>query len=911
MSPSLNRQSSAARIIMVSLLVFALGLALLTGFILRLLERESRNLMFAQQYSAVSLVADRIDRNIRDQIVVLEAIGKQIVEGERLHSPALIQSELDRRIHLQKFFNGGVLFSDLTATVLVDSPPFPGRRGSNYADSHHFQRLFAGEHPLVGPPVVGRNLQKPLVPVTVPVWSESGAPLGVLTGLINLAEPNFLDQEAGHPYAESGDYLIIDPDSGLFVAAAEKERVLQLVPEPGINRMHDRYMAGFEGSGISVNSRGIEEVTSARRVPVTGWFVVARLPVTEAFAPLRNLQQRIILISLLVLLPVAGLIIWFIKRQLDPLVEYADTLDAMTAGLLPIAPLPERSSDELGRLFKSFNRLLATIHAAEEKFRGIAETSPDLIFQIRRDASLIYCSPAARTMMRLEPEAMEGVDFRNFIESGDLGRAQHAFATALGGGKVRVWELTMLRGDKSSFVGEVYVTPILAQEQVVGVQGVVRDITTRRQAALALAQQLFFQKMVADISTLFVKAKEREIDSALEEALQLSGGFFMVERAYLFLFSPDQATMANSHEWCAPGIMACKERTQGVPLESYPWIIKRICREPFVYLPDIEQLPSEAAAEREEFKAQEIKSMLLLPLRTAEGQLGFIGYDSLRRRKEWSDEEIVALKVVAEIITSALVRHAMEEELRRQREELARSNAELTDFAHIASHDLQEPLRKVIAFGDRLQLKYGALLEGKGADYLARMQSAAERMQRLIDDLLQYSRVSTRGKEFELVNPLEVLEEVKGFLEQSIWELNAAIEIEPLPPLLADRRQLHSLFQNLLGNALKYHRPGVAPEIKVRLLESRGGWALIEVSDNGIGFDEKYLDRIFRPFQRLHGRSEYKGSGIGLAICQKIVQRHGGEINARATPGEGASFRVKLPLGARLQAVKGQQNGEG
>ncbi len=907
MSPSLKRHSSAARIIMASLLVFALGLALLTVVILHLLERESRELVFAQQYSAVAQVSDRIDRTIREQIRVLEGIADQIVVGEELLPLEEIETVLENLIQLKKFFNGGLLLLDLEADILLDVPALVGRRGGSYANAHHFQRVFAQGRALIGPPLENPLMDQPLLPISTPVFAASGRPLGVLSGMVDLAAANFLYQEAGHAYAESGDYVIVDPDSGLFmVATADRQLVLQPVPLPGVNPLHDRYMAGFEGSGIVVSS-GEKKIASARRVPVADWFVVARLPVAEAFAPLRNLQRRIILLALLVLLPIAGLIIWFIKRQLDPLVEYADTLDAMTAGRLPITPLPERGDDELGRLLKSFNHLLASIRAAEEKFRGIAETSPDLIFQISRDGRITYCSPAARAMLGLEPEEVAGADFRDFIESGDLGRAQQAFATALGGEGVRVWELTLRRGDKSSFVGEVYVAPILDRERVVGVQGVVRDVTTRRQAALALAQQLFFQKMVADISTLFVKAEERRIDSAIEEALQLSASFFAVDRAYLFLFSADQTTLNNSHEWCAPGITPCKERIQGVSLEKYPWIIRRICREPFVLLPDIEQLPAEAAVEREEFKVQEIKSMLLLPLQTTGRQLGFIGYDAVRHRKKWHDEEIVSLKLVAEIITNALVRHAMEEALHRKREELARSNAELTDFAHIASHDLQEPLRKVIAFGDRLQLKYGALLEGKGADYLARMQNAAERMQGLIDDLLQYSRVNSRGKEFERVNPMEVLAEVKESLEQPIGELGAKIKIEPLPQLLADRRQLHSLFQNLLGNALKYHRSGVIPEIKVQLLGSAGGLAEIVVSDNGIGFDEKYLDRIFRPFQRLHGRSEYQGSGIGLAICKKIVERHGGTIGASAIPGEGASFRVKLPLGTRTPAINSQQ----
>ncbi|WP_164887216.1 CHASE3 domain-containing protein [Hahella sp. KA22] len=237
--------------------------------------------------------------------------------------------------------------------------------------------------------------------------------------------------------------------------------------------------------------------------------------------------------------------------------------------------------------------------------------------------------------------------------------------------------------------------------------------------------------------------------------------------------------------------------------------------------------------------------------------------------------------------------------------ELERSNRELQDFAFVASHDLQEPLRKIRAFGDRLQQKYADKLEDSGADYIRRMQSAAERMSRLINDLLSFSRVSTKAQPFTQVDLNEILDEVLDDLEIPINESGAEIKASSLPTLDADPTQMRQLMQNLIGNSLKFIPPDQKPLITISvksyqhsLLE--GGeeteWCELRFTDNGIGFDEKFKDRIFTPFQRLHQRGEYEGTGIGLAVCRRIVERHSGAINAESIPGEGATFIVNLPL---------------
>lgn len=233
--------------------------------------------------------------------------------------------------------------------------------------------------------------------------------------------------------------------------------------------------------------------------------------------------------------------------------------------------------------------------------------------------------------------------------------------------------------------------------------------------------------------------------------------------------------------------------------------------------------------------------------------------------------------------------------------ELKRSNRELQDFAFVASHDLQEPLRKIRAFGDRLQQSYSEQLGAQGSDYVQRMQGASERMSRLINDLLSFSRITTKPRPFLPISLNKVAEEVVEDLEVAIEEAGATITFDDLPEIEADFVQMKQMFQNLLANAIKFRKPGVPPVIAVLLDrdEDEGTHSLqrpltLRFTDNGIGFDDMYLDRIFLPFQRLHSKSEYAGTGIGLAVCRRIAERHGGSLTATSTPGVGSTFVVTL-----------------
>jgi PAS domain S-box-containing protein len=251
-------------------------------------------------------------------------------------------------------------------------------------------------------------------------------------------------------------------------------------------------------------------------------------------------------------------------------------------------------------------------------------------------------------------------------------------------------------------------------------------------------------------------------------------------------------------------------------------------------------------------------------------------------------------------------RKRTEDQLRSSAMLLGQSNRELEQFATVASHDLQEPLRKIQAFVGCLRDEQAATLNPEGRDYLDRIQNAASRMTTLVADLLAFSRVSSKGKPFSPVDLNEVITGVVSDLEARLAQTGGHVEILRLPIVASDSIQMRQLLQNLIGNALKFHRKGTPPVVRVSAeiidaVDEQGrvtpdGMCRLSVADNGIGFDEKYLDRVFTIFQRLHGRGEYEGNGIGLAVCRRIVERHGGTITAHSTLGKGATFIVTLPL---------------
>lgn len=291
---------------------------------------------------------------------------------------------------------------------------------------------------------------------------------------------------------------------------------------------------------------------------------------------------------------------------------------------------------------------------------------------------------------------------------------------------------------------------------------------------------------------------------------------------------------------------------------------------------------------------KELIEYIEAPVLTKNGEERLIAWDNILIRND--NQEIVGMLGSGEDITE---RKEMENRLHESIEELKRSNSELEQFAYISSHDLQEPLRKIQSFSERLQAKYFDILDDRGKDYLNRISASSDRMRKLINDILDFSRITSKGKPFQEIDLNIVLKNVLDDLEVVISKNQATIQSDPLPTIRGDQSQIYQLFMNILSNSIKFKKEDASPKIKIKINNNfikKQNYHTIIIEDNGIGFDPAYKEKIFKVFERLHGKDLYSGTGIGLATCKKIVERHGGSITAKSQPNKGAKFIIEIPV---------------
>jgi len=504
------------------------------------------------------------------------------------------------------------------------------------------------------------------------------------------------------------------------------------------------------------------------------------------------------------------------------------------------------------------------LRESEERYRSIVENSLDGIVLLHSDDRILAANPQACRMHGYTEAEMLRLTRDDIADAKDP-RLGESIEERVRTGHF-TGEVTHIRKDGSKFPCEVSTVVFRKYGQNSRV-AIFRDMTERKQ------EEAERERMAARVAE-----SERRYHSLFES---MSEGFILFRvlrdatgrpRDFVYLeMNPVWERLAQIPRNDATGRLASE-----VLPEAVPWNIV---------------LASNVLGRRQPFRMERYSR--------------WVG-KWLEYRAYSPGEDLMAV-----LLTDISERKRAEEELRDARDELEMrvqrrtaelelKNRELQDFAFIASHDLKEPLRKIQAFGDLVIMKSRDSLAQESIDYLVRMQDAAARMGDLLESLLAYSRVTTKGGSFSQVDVAEAARIAVSNLEIRLRETGGHVELDVLPTLEGDLTQLVQLFQNLFSNSLKFRREAEVPLVRVhsRLFEGRwhgAGAVEIYVEDNGIGFDEKYLDKVFIPFQRLHGRNEYDGVGMGLAICKKIVERHGGMIDAKSTPGKGSIFVVRLP----------------
>ncbi|MGC0774403.1 MAG: PAS domain S-box protein [Candidatus Acidiferrum sp.] len=484
---------------------------------------------------------------------------------------------------------------------------------------------------------------------------------------------------------------------------------------------------------------------------------------------------------------------------------------------------------------------------SEARYRGLLEAAPDAMVVVNQGGEIVLLNVQAEKQFGYRRDELVGQKVTNIIPEGFAERliadgtrtAAEALAQQIGTGI----ELIARRKNGSEFPIEIMLSPLESAEGTL-VTAAIRDISVRRAAEKHLAQ---------------MEGRYRGLLEAAPDAMVVvnQGGEIVllnVQAEKQFGYSRDELVGQK---------------------------VTNIIPEGFA-----ERLVSDALRSVEEALAQQIGT----------------GIELTGRRKDKSEFPIELMLSPLEsaegiLVTAAIrditTRKKAEANLLNKVEELNRSNEELGQFAYIASHDLQEPLRMVASYTQLLSRRYKGKLDSDADEFIAFAVDGAGRMQRLIQDLLAYSRVGTKGQELLATSSEEALQQALINLRGAIAERGALVTHDPLPNVLADEMQLVQLFQNLVGNAIKYQNSGI-PKVHITAAQNgRQKWTF-SVRDNGLGIDPQYFEKIFGMFQRLHKREEFAGTGIGLAICKKIVERHGGNISVESEPGHGSTFRFAL-----------------
>ena len=401
MSFTLFRKTSLkTKLTLFTLVVFLVGIWSLAFYASRMLREDMRRQLGEQQFATVSLAAAQINSELDDRLKALEKIASEITP-ETLNNAADLQAFLEQRPILELMFNGGVRAAGPDATGIASVPFSEERVRANYMDRDYMQGALKQGKSTIGRPTLGRVLKAPVIGMAVPIRDAKAQIIGALVGAINLGKPNFLDRVTQNRPGKTGGYLVIAPQHQLIVTATDKSRIMQPAPPPGANAMHDRYVGGYEGYGVAVSSRGVEELSAAKGIPVAGWFVVAVLPTDEAFESVAALRQRILLATGLLTL-LAGALVWWatawmLRRQFSPMMAATRKLAALSNTGQPPELLPVDRHDEIGELIGGFNGLLESLIQREAALQESRESYRLLVADLQ--VGVVIQSPSAEVLL--------------------------------------------------------------------------------------------------------------------------------------------------------------------------------------------------------------------------------------------------------------------------------------------------------------------------------------------------------------------------------------------------------------------------------------------------------------------------------------------------------------------------------
>ena len=819
--------------------IVALPLAGLIAYILYDAARRDEEHAAGLALQMAVTTADRAANYVETVRRALETVAKrpliQAMDPEHC-DPQLAE--------LREFYGkpANIVVINLDGRIVCGATPPPKGVVVHTADLQLIPMLLARPRFRLSRPIIGQITKRWTVAAVQPVFAAGGKLVGAVAMGIDLEHWVSFSAIPGEPKGTIHDVITAD---GMVIARSQ-EPELWIGRNAGDSEVHRRMQVAIQGWARARSSEGTNRLWGFTPVAGTEWYARSSVSANRVFGPVREraLETAFLLAVVIGIAFIA--VIASVARLVRPMQKISEALRSRSSGHGE-THVPETGPREVAQLAAELNRMIDTGARREQdlrRFRAAMDISGDAILLVDRatlhyvDVNRTFCDMlgySREEMLGMTPMDIFSVDRETLERDYDALIADRASMAGVVEGRYR-------RKDGG------YV-PVEARRRAVQtdagwiIVGTATDITLRKEAEEAL------------------RASEERFRRTFEVAgtgvalIALDRRFLRVNRRMCEILGYTEAELL---------------RLRGRDI-SHPDDLDMINK----LRPDL-----------------------------YEGRLDVIRIEKRYLRKDgsvvWAASTVTVERNAAgeplyeiAIYEDISARKAAEDALRAAHDELARSNAELEQFAYVASHDLQEPLRMVASYTQLLGKRYGDRLDGDAREFMAYIIDGAARMKQLIEDLLAYSRVGTRGKEFRPVKLDVVVSRARTSLRAALEESGGELTSDALPEVEGDELQLFQLMQNLVGNALKFH--GAAPpRVHVSALEKEHEY-VVSVQDNGIGIDPQYFERIFMVFQRLHDKGEYPGTGIGLAICKKVVDRHGGHLWVESAPGKGSCFKFSLP----------------
>ncbi len=900
-------RSLQTRVTLLTLVIFLVSIWSLVYFASRMLRENLQTLLGEQQYSIASILADEVNLQLTQRLQALERVAGT-VSPQVLGNTTAMQTLLDERPVLQSLFNAGVFVTRLDGIPIADVPVSAHRLGLNVMERDYVIKALREGKSSIGRPVIGKSLQLPVFSMAAPIRNAQGQPIGVLVGVTNLGLENFLDTISRSTYGKTGSILLNAPQYRLIVTSSDKSRIMESLPKAGVNPLVDRYVAGYAGSAVGVNPVGVEVLVSGKGVTAAGWYVAVQLPTAEAFAPIQDMQQRM-LVAALALSMLATLVMgWMLRRQLAPMLNAARALSADSENDNPPHALTIARDDEVGALFSSFNRLLQKLAQRETSMQ--ADMAQRKLIELKlAEREEIYRSivtQATEGIVLIDAQTLKYVEF-NDAACNNLGYTREEYAQldlldiqgAMDSAAVIDGVRAMVQADQSSFDtqhrhknGSLLDTHVSSRTVWIAgrphLVGIVSDITERKAMDRELQEHREHLEELVHYQTVNLQqslTNNRFAVSELErqkEALAASESrlttIFNSIHIHLWAFDGERYTYINQQWFDFTG------QDPNEPLTAQTWTS--------VMHPDDLAAAGEIWAQHWAAKTEHDNHFRLRR------------FDGLYR-----DFFCHAVPITdAQGIFQYFQGFNLDVTERRLAEDAAHAaNRAKSEFLANMSHEIRTPMNGVVGMIDILQ---ETELLPEQRRMLNTVHHSSLSLLQILNDILDFSKIEAGKLAVENVAVhLRELAEGAALLmlaTAGTQGIDLSVYVEPQLPAwtLCDPTRLRQVLLNLLGNAVKFSmgRPGRAARVQLRLepCERKGGGPglKLRVIDNGVGMSDALVKILFQPFTQADESSarRFGGTGLGLSISKRLVELMGGNIQASSKAGEGSEFTVELPL---------------